>query len=134
MGKRELIELVLIDLMGKMEASIYEMIATSKNRGMTKNFQESIIEIHRLALAHRQANESLCELLAVVCKYSVPYIKNGNNIDIILNKIATLNEDIRSVGYVEKFYETLADLELSIHTLEAIGEIKIAKVVSEAPN
>ncbi|MGE8033997.1 MULTISPECIES: hypothetical protein [unclassified Lysinibacillus] len=39
-----------------------------------------------------------------------------------------LAKDIRGVRYVEKLYETLADLELSIHTLEAIGELKIARL------
>lgn len=98
MEKRDLIGLVLIDLMGKMEdASIHEMIAKSQNHGIT---WESILEIHRLALAYRKAYESLCELLVVV-----------------------------SVCHVEKYYETFAE---SIHTLEAIGEIKIVKVVSEA--
>lgn len=101
MEKRDLIGLVLIDLMGKMEdASIHEMIAKSQNHGITKNIWESILEIHRLALAYRKAYESLCELLVVV-----------------------------SVCHVEKYYETFAE---SIHTLEAIGEIKIVKVVSEA--
>ena len=38
MEKRDLIGLVLIDLMGKMEdASIHEMIAKSQNHGITKN-------------------------------------------------------------------------------------------------
>lgn len=36
MEKRELIELVLIDLMGEMEASIQEMIAKSQKHGNTK--------------------------------------------------------------------------------------------------
>lgn len=125
MEKRQLIEVILSDLPRKMETKVDIIMVESKYQGFTKEMKETVLAVQKLILNHTRAFEALTKLLALAYKYNIVVPKNGDNVNFILSKIDSLKNNSLTRKYVSKFEKVLAELEVSIYSLESIGTIEI---------
>lgn len=121
MNTEELIEIVLSDLSSKLEEVTSEAIIKA-NGELTKELKETILLTQKAVIVHTHAYEALAEVLTVAFKNDVKTTCKNRALGI-LDKASKLRGKLNTVSTAEKFYDSLAELEIVLYQLESYGVV-----------